>query len=123
MGFDTKSILNKTKANFMNAGTSIKKNFETRKNDFSERKASIKKLDYNELKNLYERRTGKKAEILQKDFNTGQVINKRPMTRGELELRLQFNKKITKENLSAKTNAKKKKSNSKPKSVTINFKI
>ena len=125
MGFDTKAILEKTKQNFISGSKTIKMNFDDKKKNYSEKKASIKELDYTELKRLYEKRTGKKAEIVQKDFNTGKVIGKRAMTRGELELRVQFNKNVRKEDLSMK-----KKSMSKPKSksknkqsYTINFKI
>lgn len=126
MGFDTKTILNKTREGFMKAGKNIKQNYETKKKDYTMKRDSIKELDYNQLKRLYESRTGKKAEILKKDFNTGKVINKRAMTRGELELRLQFSKNVsTKQikSISTPKMMKKKKNKSKGKNITLNLKI
>lgn len=117
----SQSFLNKTKEAFLKTGNTIKKNYEETKKNYVDKRNAIKELDYNELKRIYEKRTGKKAEIVQKDFNTGSIINKRPMTRAELERRIQFSSNVSKENL--KKSISKPKSKPKTKPSTINLKV
>lgn len=119
MVFNTTDFVNKVKAQALKGSNAIKDNIKEKKLAYDEKKKSIKELDYNQLKKVYESRTGKKAEVIQKDFNTGNIINKRAMTRGELELRVQFSKDIKNTNLEPT----KKKSTRKSKPITINLKI
>jgi len=110
---------------FKQAGRQLKTEYDITKQKISTKRDLITQFNFNELKTLYEKETGNKAEIVQKDFNTGKVLSKRAMTRAELENRIFINQRITLDKMfkfkNKKSQVKKPKMKSKKKNMSNNM--
>lgn len=103
------------------------------KTKISTKRDLIKKLDYDQLRKLYEKTTGTKAVINVKDFNTGKVLNTRKMSRGELENRIFLNQRITIDKIAGElrkeiknmniNKSKQKMKKSEERNITFNLKV